>query len=523
MLIKHVALTGNKAGQWVTCHATQQCRNEGVHISEKQFYAVQAWLNDEHERKHGKDVNRFDVIDFLALNSDVQKYWMGQATSYAKNQRGFSHTEGQDPFERNVTGSRNPYAIARFKSQKTDFVKELNNLETSADVDKEQQKKITSLKIEREKAIKAEAAMRAEKRKKAALAREEKRKNIEAGKILLAKRVAEARRQEEWRKNAGFVTFDDSYENRLEGKQTLNANHTPAVKVYVNTPESFPETIDFSEQKFAEMKSVWASSGVKARYSYIEEIKYTHRSDRSSIVRVHGLSLTSSDQYALSSQVRRTRDNTESSYSSGVMRVRMQERFYNEYIERLNSSKEANRKFDYFVADKKVEKVFLGRDVVEFDLEVYGDQTEADQSLFILSELPGGKVFSTGKKYEPKKSISFNFKDDDDTKKVFTDTQKVVSAAKGKANNLKDNMFLEKAQSSYIPEAVAAYHKVKNHSDPSVRAEGKKIFLEQMAIINSHVENIQKESDNEILNEARIHLAFLKDTTGANGSSLNLG
>lgn len=531
MITKHVAKSGDKAGQWVNCNAQTRCRNEGLHISEKQFYAVQAWLKETKTRKNAKDVTRYDAVDFLALSKKEQNEWMGKAANYARNQKGFSHTQGQDPFQRQVYAARKSQAAVKLQNQKFDVLLEQLSREQFEREDAERKKRVEEKKAADAAQRALEAAERAEKRKKAAAARAERQEKAaaaaraaqvkaQAERKIRAQREAALKREEEWKKNAGFVTFEDSYSNKtLTNDNGLNKNHAPTTKTFVNTPESLPETAEFAPTVFSQLKSVWSAAGVKANYSHVEEIKYPHRDN---IVRVHGLSLTSSDQYALSSQVRKTRESIQSSHSSGVIKVRMQERFYDDYIKQLDASKESNKNFKYFTGDKKVEKVFLGRDMVEFDLEVYGDQAESDQSLFILSELPGGKVFSTGKKYEPKTSISFSFNDDEETKSAFNNTQKVVSDAKGKATNLKDNMFLEKAQTEYIPEAVAAYYKVKRHADPKVRSEGKKLFLEQMSIINTHVNNIQEEANNELLNQQRVHLLFLKERTGENNSSLNL-
>ncbi len=42
---KHVAQSGARAGQWVTCTAVK-CRLGGQHISEQTLYSTRAWLNE---------------------------------------------------------------------------------------------------------------------------------------------------------------------------------------------------------------------------------------------------------------------------------------------------------------------------------------------------------------------------------------------------------------------------------------------------------------------------------------------
>ena len=65
---KHIALKGDKKGQWVKCPAKQKCLNGGMHITSDKLNAVRLWKNEGQKsyiplytlRKH--DVEAFDAL-----------------------------------------------------------------------------------------------------------------------------------------------------------------------------------------------------------------------------------------------------------------------------------------------------------------------------------------------------------------------------------------------------------------------------------------------------------------------------
>lgn len=50
---KHIAQSGQKAGQWVTCGAKQQCRNKSVHIDSRELHVARLY----HQENTGEKLN----------------------------------------------------------------------------------------------------------------------------------------------------------------------------------------------------------------------------------------------------------------------------------------------------------------------------------------------------------------------------------------------------------------------------------------------------------------------------------
>jgi len=67
---KHVAKTGARAGQWVTCGAATRCRNGGMHISAEQLSITQHWLALQNIKKPLKQLTLTDVERFRKAEAD---------------------------------------------------------------------------------------------------------------------------------------------------------------------------------------------------------------------------------------------------------------------------------------------------------------------------------------------------------------------------------------------------------------------------------------------------------------------
>lgn len=63
---KHVAGSGIRKGQWVTCNAKNECRLGGQHITEQTLNATRIWLDEKGIGKKVSEVTVKDVNDYLA-------------------------------------------------------------------------------------------------------------------------------------------------------------------------------------------------------------------------------------------------------------------------------------------------------------------------------------------------------------------------------------------------------------------------------------------------------------------------
>jgi hypothetical protein len=69
----HVAKSGAKEGQWVTCPAKKECRNGGKHVEAITVTLTQDWKNDDAAQKtKKKDITLKDVEDFEALPQEMK-------------------------------------------------------------------------------------------------------------------------------------------------------------------------------------------------------------------------------------------------------------------------------------------------------------------------------------------------------------------------------------------------------------------------------------------------------------------
>lgn len=77
--MKHIAASGAKAGQWVTCPARIQCQLEGtIHASDNELYKVRLWKQEEtNEGKYIalKYLTREDYENFNALPQDEKNIY----------------------------------------------------------------------------------------------------------------------------------------------------------------------------------------------------------------------------------------------------------------------------------------------------------------------------------------------------------------------------------------------------------------------------------------------------------------
>lgn len=77
--MKHIAASGVKAGQWVTCPARIKCQLEGtIHASDNELYKVRLWKQEEtNEGKYLalKNLTREDYENFNALPQDEKNIY----------------------------------------------------------------------------------------------------------------------------------------------------------------------------------------------------------------------------------------------------------------------------------------------------------------------------------------------------------------------------------------------------------------------------------------------------------------
>lgn len=84
---KHIAGSGARAGQWVNCTA-KNCRLGGSHISERDFYATRAWLQEEGTPKTASKVTEKDVENFKAATVNDGDKWARKAEIVARRAKG---------------------------------------------------------------------------------------------------------------------------------------------------------------------------------------------------------------------------------------------------------------------------------------------------------------------------------------------------------------------------------------------------------------------------------------------------
>lgn len=86
-MTKHIAGSGARAGQWVNCTA-KNCRLGGSHISERDFYATRAWLQEEGTPKTASNVTEKDVENFKAATVNDGDKWARKAEIVARKAKG---------------------------------------------------------------------------------------------------------------------------------------------------------------------------------------------------------------------------------------------------------------------------------------------------------------------------------------------------------------------------------------------------------------------------------------------------
>lgn len=84
---KHIAGSGARVGQWVNCGA-KKCRLGGTHISERDFYATRAWLQEEGTPKTASKVTETDVENFKAATVNDGDKWARKAELVARKAKG---------------------------------------------------------------------------------------------------------------------------------------------------------------------------------------------------------------------------------------------------------------------------------------------------------------------------------------------------------------------------------------------------------------------------------------------------
>jgi hypothetical protein len=84
---KHIAGSGARVGQWVNCGA-KKCRLGGTHISERDFYATRAWLQEEGTPKTASKVTEKDVENFKAATVNDGDKWARKAEYVARKAKG---------------------------------------------------------------------------------------------------------------------------------------------------------------------------------------------------------------------------------------------------------------------------------------------------------------------------------------------------------------------------------------------------------------------------------------------------
>lgn len=96
MTKRHVAGSGARAGQWVTCNATGICRLGGSHITEREFYGTKAWLAEHDTPKKNSEIDADDVKTFLEDTEANKNEWARKAETQARKDKGLiGHPDAQ--------------------------------------------------------------------------------------------------------------------------------------------------------------------------------------------------------------------------------------------------------------------------------------------------------------------------------------------------------------------------------------------------------------------------------------------
>ena len=93
-MTKHIAGSGARVGQWVNCPA-QKCRLGGSHISEREFYATKAWLQETGNKKLNKDMTKEDVENFQTSTKGEEDKWAKKAEFAARKAKGLKNPTHQ--------------------------------------------------------------------------------------------------------------------------------------------------------------------------------------------------------------------------------------------------------------------------------------------------------------------------------------------------------------------------------------------------------------------------------------------
>lgn len=99
--MKHIAASGVKAGQWVTCPARIQCQLEGtIHASDNDLYKVRLWKQEEtNEGKYLalKYLTREDYENFNALPQDEKNIYEEMFKDKMKESQKRAEKKAQTP------------------------------------------------------------------------------------------------------------------------------------------------------------------------------------------------------------------------------------------------------------------------------------------------------------------------------------------------------------------------------------------------------------------------------------------
>lgn len=85
---KHIAGSGAKAGQWVTCSAEVSCRNSGKHISEPELYAMYGQIKQNNPKLTLKSLSLNNWEEFSNLPAETKEYWVNESPNIARKVRG---------------------------------------------------------------------------------------------------------------------------------------------------------------------------------------------------------------------------------------------------------------------------------------------------------------------------------------------------------------------------------------------------------------------------------------------------
>ena len=94
-MTRHIAGSGTRVGQWVNCGAKRGCRLGGSHITEREFYAAKAWLQETGNKKNAKDMTKGDVEQFKTATAGQEKKWAAKAELLARKDKGIKSADIQ--------------------------------------------------------------------------------------------------------------------------------------------------------------------------------------------------------------------------------------------------------------------------------------------------------------------------------------------------------------------------------------------------------------------------------------------